>query len=64
MEINIKKNVGIVIVSIFTILFLSINLENVHTIAECFGPFQITDILSLVVYYIMFSKVIDIILPS
>ena len=55
-----KKKIISLIISIFTVMFLNINLENVHTFRECFYTFQITDVVYVVLYYLLFQKVIGI----
>ncbi len=66
MDKNVKKKVGLSVISVLTVLFLGSNLEvstsieGVHTIGEYFNTFQMTDVVYLVLYYILFSKIIDI----
>lgn len=59
MKAEVKKIIAIVI-SIFTVICLNINLEVVNTLEECFSTFQITDIAYIILYYLIFLKIIDI----
>lgn len=59
MKIEEKKIIAIII-SIFTVICLNINLEAVSAFEECFLTFQITDIAYVILYYLLFLKIIDI----
>lgn len=59
MKAEVKKIIAIVI-SIFTVVCLSINLEEVSSFRESFGYFQITDIAYVILYYLLFLKIMDI----